>query len=167
MVDLEKCLSFKDGNFGEEKLFTKNPLPNGICCVAAVYGALARFRRLQVLDGRVDPSNTPLSIYWDTSRHAVRAITAVDIESFMRRLAMKVYHLHPDRDTKALARWSSHSLRVGACVVLHAMGFSALDIQWIFRWKSMAFVAHLRNLAILADRQHRALDRAASMPHIV
>ena len=157
----------KNGNFGEEKLFTRNPSPGGICCVAAVYRALARFKRLKVLDGRIDSHATPLSIYWDAAHSSVRAITSVEIETFMRKLAMKVYHLHPDRESKELSQWSAHSLRVGACVVLHAMGFPSLDIQWILRWKSMAFVAYLRNVAILADRQHRALDRAAAMPHIV
>ena len=70
----------------------------------------------------------------------------------MRRLAAEVYHLHPSKDAKDLQRWSSHSIRVGACVVLHAMGFSDTDIQWILRWRSLAFTACLRNIAILATR---------------
>ena len=84
----------------------------------------------------------------------------------MRLLASKVYHLHPVRDLKDLRRWGTHSLRVGACVVLHAMGFLALDIQWILRWKSMAFVAYLHNIAILSTRQNRAFNRAQAMPHL-
>ena len=72
-------------------------------------------------------------------------------------------HLHPIHDRKHLQRWGTHSLRVGACVVLHAMGFSALDIQWILRWRSMAFLTYLRNLTVLATKQVRALDRAAAI----
>ena len=70
------------------------------------------------------------------------------------------------KDKKALQKWSAHSLRVGACVLLHATGFTPLDIQWLLRWRSMAFMAYLRNLAGLATRQHQALDKAAGMPHI-
>ena len=84
----------------------------------------------------------------------------------MRSLAVTVYSYHPDKDKKALQKWSAHSLRVGACVIIHNMGFSALDVQWLLRWRSMAFMAYLRNLAGLADRQHSALDRAGAMPHL-
>ena len=81
-------------------------------------------------------------------------------------LALSTNHLHPVRDAKDLSKWSSHSLRVGACVALHAMGFSVLDIQWILRWRSTAFMVYLRNVAILAIRQHQALDRAATLPFL-
>ena len=30
------------------------------------------------------------------------------------------------------------------------MGFSDADIQWMLRWRSLAFTAHLRNIAVLA-----------------
>ena len=84
----------------------------------------------------------------------------------MRSLAVTVYNLHPTTNKKELQKWSSHSLRVGACVVLHSMGFSALDIQWLLRWRSNAFMAYLRNLAGLADRHNEAHDRAHAMPHL-
>ena len=121
----------------------------------------------QALDGRLDPSSTPLALHWDSMPPRVRLITASDIETFMRSLAIKVYHLHPVRDASDVLQWSSHSLQVGACVILHAMGFATLDIQWILRWRSMAFVAYLWNVAILACRQCLALDRASAMPHLV
>jgi hypothetical protein len=82
----------------------------------------------------------------------------------MRRLACEVYHLHPVQHVKELSKWSSHSLRVGACVALHSMGFSPLDIQWLLRWRSTAFMAYLRNAAILAVKQYQALDKYAEQP---
>ena len=157
----------KNGQHGEEKLFTRNPTPGGICFVSSAYRKLLRFRHLQAIDGRLDPGHTPLSVYYEPSSLSVKLITATDIEKFMRRLAIEVYHLHPVKDASDVQRWSAHSLRVGACVALHAMGFSTLDIQWILRWRSMAFVMYLRNVAILATRQHQALDRAAAMPHFI
>ena len=103
------------------------------------------------MDIRLRPDTTPLSVYWSTSSACVKLINADDIEHLMRRLASQVYHLHPVRDALDLSKWSSHSLRVGACVALHAMGFSPLDIQWILRWRSTAFMVYLRNVAILVS----------------
>jgi hypothetical protein len=156
----------KNGQNGEEKLFARNPKLGGFCFVASVYRALSRFQRLSLLDSRLRPNSTPLSVYWSTKFACVRLITADAIERFMRHLASRVYHMHPDRDSSDLSKWSSHSLRVGACVALHAMGFSPMDIQWILRWRSQAFMAYLRNIAILAHRQVQALDRAAALPFL-
>jgi hypothetical protein len=156
----------KNGQHGEEKLFTRNPNPDGFCYVTATYRSLQRFQRLQVLDPRLDPASTPLSVYWDPLAQCAKLICATDIERFMRRLASTVYHLHPIKHAVELQRWGSHSLRVGACVTLHAMGFSPLDIQWILRWQSTAFMVYLRNVATLANRHHQALDRAAALPFL-
>ena len=41
------------------------------------------------------------------------------------------------------------------------------DIKWLLRWLSDAFMAYLRNIAILATRHTRALDKAAAMPNYV
>jgi hypothetical protein len=112
------------------------------------------------------PNATPISVYWSAPHTNVKLITADDIECFIRRLASSVYHLDPVQDALDLCRWGSHSLRVGACVALHAMGFSPLDIQWILRWRSQAFMVYLRNVAILAIRQFEALDRAAELPFL-
>ena len=157
----------KNGQNGEEKLFTPNPDPNGVCMVSALYRSLQRFSRLMAVDARISPASTPLSIYYDSTDCVVRQIVSSDIETFMRNLAMRVYNLHPVKDAADIKRWGTHSLRVGACVVLHAMGFSNRDIQWILRWRSTAFVAYLRNVAILSDRQNRAFNRAGTMPHLV
>ena len=156
----------KNGQHGEEKLFAKNPKLGGFCFVSSVYRALARFQRLSVHDLRLRPNATPLSVYWSVTHACAKLISSDDIERFMRRLASEVYHLDPVRDAKDLSRWSSHSLRVGACVALHAMGFSTLDIQWILRWRSTAFMVYLRNVAILSIRQYQALDRAAQLPFL-
>jgi hypothetical protein len=156
----------KNGQHGEEKLFARNPKLGGFCFVSSVYRSLARFQRLSVLDPLLRPNFTPLSVYWSFTEARVKLVHADAIERYMRHLACTVYHLDPVRDAKDVQRWSSHSLRVGACVALHAMGFSALDIQWILRWRSQAFMVYLRNMAILAIRQYQALDRAAELPFL-
>ena len=111
---------------------------------------------------------TPLFCYFDKTSRDVKLVTTPDIETFMRGLASTVFGLSRTKqeDVVALKRWGSHSLRVGAACVLHAMGFQPLDIQWLLRWRSLAFMAYLRNLAILSNRQHQALDKAATMPFL-
>ena len=131
---------------------------------SSLYRSLKRFKTLADIDGRIKESSTPLAIYCHpASGSSVRHITSSEIEGFMRELASRVHQLHPVKDAKDLQRWGAHSLHVGACVVLHAMGFSPLDIQW----KSMAFMAYLRNIAMLSTRQSRAFDKAQAMPHLV
>jgi hypothetical protein len=156
----------KNGQNGEEKLFARNPNITGFCFVSSTYRSLARFQRLMEQDPRLRPNATPLSVYWSAPHTNVKLITADDIECFIRRLASLVYHLDPVRDALDLRRWGSHSLRVGACVALHAMGFSLLDIQWILGWRSQAFMVYLPNVAILAIRPFQALDRAAELPFL-
>ena len=169
LKDIHKCWvkyrTQKNGHNGEERLYTRNPNQDGTCFVASAYRALQRFAALMQLDTTLTEAH-PLSCYWDPSSSSVQLITATDIEEFMRSLAVAVHGFHPTKDKQELQKWSSHSLRVGACVALHAMGFSPLDIQWLLRWRSMAFMAYLRNNAGLADRHHRALDKAAGMPFL-
>ena len=154
----------KNGQHGEEKLFVPNPDPNGICMVASLYRALTRFAKLRLMDGRLHEERTPLLVYHHGATNTVRLITTTDIEWFMQRLAAQAYHLHPVDDRDAIQKCGTHSLQVGACVVLHAMGFSSLDIQWILRWRSMAFVSYLQNIALLSSWQNRAFNKAIGMP---
>ena len=63
--------------------------------------------------------------------------------------------------------WSAHSIRVGASAILHAMGFTASQIQFILRWKSMAFLVYLRNLSILSTKQNTAIHDVSRMPNFL
>jgi hypothetical protein len=82
----------------------------------------------------------------------------------MRTIASVVYNLDPKIHKKELQLWSSHSYRVGACVLLHGMGYQAHQIKFLLRWKSDAFMDYLRNLAVLCDAHHQHMDAAAAMP---
>jgi hypothetical protein len=58
-------------------------------------------------------------------------------------------------------------LRVGACVILHAMGFTDVQIMWLLRWNSAAFMTYLRNVAVLSNRQNLAFSDVEAMPHVI
>ena len=115
----------------------------------------------------LDKTTVPLAVFKNHAPSEVRFITTVEVERYMQRLAVHVYKFHPINDKAAIAKFTSHSLRVGACVILHGMGFKAHDIQSLLRWKSQAFLTYLRNLVIVADRHARALTDASQMPAFV
>ena len=155
----------KNGHNGEERQFVRNPNDEGYCMVQSMYRVLSRYKHVMRLDNRVDPSVTPLGLYWNPYSLKAQLITSTEIESYMRLIAARVYRLDPVADEDDIRRWGSHSLRVGACVVLHAQGFQALDIQWLLRWRSLAFMMYLRNVGTLSQRQVEAVDREAAMPN--
>ena len=106
----------KNLELNEQKKFTVNPNEGGFCFVTATYKSLKRFNKLQAKCPELDPGNTPLSVFWHQETNTVRLITALDIETYMRSLAVRVHGLHPVQDSAHIKRWSSHSLRVGAVV---------------------------------------------------
>jgi hypothetical protein len=156
----------KNGQHGKEKLFGRNPNPGGFCYVTSSYMSLLRFQRLRAIDPWLNPALMPLSVYWDPGSSTVKLINASDMETYMHMLASTVYNLHPIDDADALQKWGTHSLCVGACVILHAMGFSTLDIQWILHWRSTAFMAYLQNIVIHSVQQYAVLDKALALPFI-
>jgi len=50
-------------------------------------------------------------------------------------------------------------------VILHAMGYTALQLKFLLHWKSDTFMMYLRNLTILSHEHTHTLDKAAAMPH--
>jgi hypothetical protein len=157
----------KNGENGEEKLFSRHDSATGTCFVSAMLRILQRFARLR---GLAD-FTTPLGLYGEEASRGgtprVLLITSRDIETLMRETACRVYHLHPLKDRAALQMWSAHSLRVGACVILHTMGFTESQIKWILRWRSNAFMVYLRNTAVLARQHVDVMDAAFAMPHFL
>ena len=151
----------KNGKNGEERQHTRNHSPTAPCHVTSCMRIVQRFVRLVGHRHHV-----PICVY----RHengATRYLTASVIESTFRTAAAHVYKLDPVRDSAHLSRWSAHSLRVGACVILHGMGFTDTQIQFLLRWSSNAFFVYLRNIAGLAHKHNRALDDLSTMPNFV
>jgi hypothetical protein len=152
----------KNGEHGEEKMFTLPLSQVARSFIRPMYRILKRFVELR---GSLD-FETPLSVY-EHPKLGVRLVNSSNTETHMRFIAANVYGLDPNKpeDRKALQRWSSHSLRVGACVILHAMGFDAVQIKFILRWKSDTFMLYLRNNGVLADKQLQAFDKLSAMPN--
>ena len=87
-------------------------------------------------------------------------ITAKQVATFLQSIAQTVFTLKPD--DKALSRWTSHSIRVTACNLLHRQGFLDTYIQSRLHWTSNAFLGYLRNTLYTAAAHTKALHIPAN-----
>ncbi|CAJ1954270.1 unnamed protein product [Cylindrotheca closterium] len=138
----------KNGNHGEEKLFIRSEKSPLRCYIRRMHSILSRFDRLI----GITTTNVPLAVYQDGAR--VLFLHDAEITRVMRHVACSLYNLDPKQDK---IQYSSHSIRVGACVLLHTSGATTDQIKFLLRWKSDAFMAYLRNVAHLCMQQNDAI----------
>ena len=89
-----------------------------------------------------------------------KTVTYIDdshISTCLQEAAKSVYNISKKED---LGRFTSNSIRVGACVLLHSQNISAEDIKFRLRWRSDAFKMYLRNIVELAERHKNAVANA-------
>ena len=79
------------------------------------------------------------------------------ISTILQEAASSIYNI---TSKKELARFTSHSTRVGAYVLLHAQNKSSEDIKFCLRWRSDSFRMYLRNIIQLAERHRDAIKDA-------
>ena len=118
---------------------------------------IQRYTRL----GNRHDHKAPIAIFKDDTGK-VKFITALEIESTLRAAAASTYDLDPVKDKALLQLFSSHSYHVGACVLLHAMGYSPTAIKFPLRWESDAFMTYLRNLTILSNEHVKSFNEACN-----
>jgi hypothetical protein len=143
----------KNGTRGEKKTFVRIGQGRSSCTLCAVSAWLRIAERWSVLN--LDALH-PLAVFTDNglANGKPAFIRPCHINAALRAAATAVYNI---TDPKALARFSSHSIRVGACVALHAAGIQQQDIKFALRWKSDSFYAYLRNLPCQAARTSAAV----------
>jgi hypothetical protein len=149
----------KNNENGETKKIVKNTTTPRFCGVNRAHRIVKRFVQLVGFC-----PTTPLAIY-RTSYGKVQTVCDRQIEHSMRAIATTVYRLDPSRDADLIKKWSSHSLRIGACVILHSMGIPASTIKLLLRWKSDSFMEYLRNITAICDTQNEAISNASLMPN--
>jgi hypothetical protein len=100
--------------------------------------------------------NHPLAVFTESgvANGNLAFIRPTHINNALHHVATAVYNI---TDPKDLARFSSHSIRVGACVALHAAGVQQQDIKFALRWKSDSFYSYLRNLPCQSTRMAQAV----------
>ena len=142
-------------------LFVRNTKNPSVCFVTNFMQILRRHAKLTNSNPKL-----PLSIYKHQDSRTCN-ITSADVENCIRGAAAKVFNLDPVANKAELQMWSSHSLRVGTCTTLYAMGFHERKIKHLLRWKSNTFMTYLRNLAVTSRRHNDALSDASCIPNFL
>ena len=153
----------KNGDHGEKKAFAASNRDPELSTPRAWARILERFLRF-FPDQTPTEKQIPLGVFWDDIKNAPRLITSNEIQIVMRAIAMIEYNLDPIKDKDKLAKWVAHSLRVGGCVLLQALGFHSDDIQKLLRWHSDAWKDYTRDLAVVAQRHSNAIVDAGQLP---
>ena len=86
-------------------------------------------------------------------------IDDVHITTIRWEAASKVYNI---TYKKELAKFTSYSIRVGACIFLHTQNTSAEDIKFRLNWRSDSLRMYLRSIIQLAERR-RDVIRAVKL----
>jgi hypothetical protein len=150
----------KNGVRGEKKTFFKNSKCTGLC---PVYRFLRIVRRFLTLMGH--RTDLPISVYRDPHGKLFN-ITRKDIDDVLQATAVRQFRLVAASDTVTISKWSSHSIRVGACNILFGAGVKDHVIQFRLRWRSMAFMDYFRNIGAISQEQTNAVNLAIEQPEL-
>ena len=143
----------KNGQNGEFKRFLRNTLSSFSYPVTAAINIVRRFVSLIGLRDDI-----PLAVFFNRATGGPFLINKNMIDDCLQSIAAELFSIS---DPTELSRWTSHSLRIGACVLLHSYGFSETQLKFILRWRSNAFMDYLRNSDIIATKQNTAISMAA------
>ena len=144
----------KNLDHGQTLAFESNHDSPDYDFIINMHEILCRFDRLVGMN----VCTMPIGVYKDAGQ-PVQYIHEKKICDLMKNLAIECYHLDPKKDK---IRYGSHSVRIGACVALHAAGATETQIQFLLRWKSKAFFNYLRKIGRLCQVQNAAITLAAS-----
>jgi hypothetical protein len=99
---------------------------------------------------------TPLAVFTTSGLASFppEFVRPTHINSAPCKAATAMYNI---TNQKELDRFSSHSIRVGACVALHAARISKFNIKFALRWKADSFYTYLRNLPCQAAEMAAAV----------
>ena len=103
------------------------------------------------------PNHMPLAVYLDETDNTVKYLTGKDVTEWFRSVAKVCM---PGISAEDLRRYSAHSMRVSACVLLHEAGKDGTYIKLRLRWKSDCFEVYLRNTQVISAQHTDALAMA-------
>jgi hypothetical protein len=127
---------------------TENP---SVCPVTAALQLVLRARRLN------QPDDLPVCFYTNQRSRNVY-LTGSKIADLLQKVVKMVY---PSISKPDLSRYSAHSFRVWACVLLDEQGKSPEYIKKRLRWLGESFRTYLRDTATIQDQHRAALNNAS------
>ena len=148
----------KNKDNGQAITYAKDSNSPGDCFIAAAIAVVRRALRLKVAQDKpvaVYATHTKTSGDWEADK--IHYVTDIEINKVLKEAAKAA---HGITDPKDLQKYTSHSIRVGACVLLHVSGKSPDFIKFRLRWRSDSFRMYLRNLPALALQHVEAIQQA-------
>ena len=105
------------------------------------------------------PQDRPIAVFTQEKmgRNKTSYIDDIHIKNLLQEAAKNEYNIHCKKE---LSAFTSHSIRVGACVLLHTQNISPEDIKFRLRWRSDTFRTYLRNNLQLAEKHRDAIANA-------
>jgi len=123
-----------------------------VCPVRAAMQLVFRARRLN------QPDDLPVCLYKNNRGNTVY-LTGSKIADQLQKVVKVVY---PNISKSELSRYSAHSFRVWACVLLDEMGKSPEYIKKRLRWLGESFRTYLRDTATIQNQHREALNDAST-----
>ena len=103
-------------------------------------------------------NDKPIAIFRNHEKGTrINYIDDIHVSTILQEAAGAVYKITKKEDLK---RFTSHSIRVGACVLLHSQNVSTENIKFRLRWRSDSFKMYLRNVIELAKMHRNAVTKA-------
>ena len=143
----------KNNDNGQIISYVKDINNKHICVVKACKRIRKRALRLKIHHEK------PIAVYseFKHSNKVTSFIDDVHIKTILQEAARKEYNI---KCQKELSAFTSYSIRVGVCVLLHTQNVSTEDIKFRLRWISDTFRMYLRNIQPLAERHKDAIAHA-------
>ena len=123
-----------------------------ICPVKAAHRIVVRAKRLGQLD------NEPLAVFLN-HQNQKKYLTGSKIAEVLQATASLV---HPELTNDEIKRFSSHSGRVLALVLLDEAGMSPEFIQFRLRWLGASYRLYLRDTSVIQNKHISALNEASN-----
>ena len=142
----------KNRQNGQSITFVEDAKHSNICPVRAAYRIFLRAKRLG------QPDDQPMGIF--TNHQGVtKYLTASKIAEVLQSVAKTC---HPDLTRDEIMRFTSHSIRVWAVVLLDEAGMNPDFIKSRLRWMGDSYRSYLRDTAVLQQKHISALERSSN-----
>lgn len=136
----------KNGEKNETIPYARNDTDTSRCVIRAMLRIRRRAQLLQL------PRDTPICV--TLHKKKIYYVTDTHIEDCLKSAARSVHNI---TDKKKLSKYSSHSWRVMACVLLYSANMSTEFIKSRLRWKSECFKMYLRHVPLLGIQHNAAV----------
>lgn len=140
----------KNRRNGEKKQILPDRKNPEMCPVLAALRIVIRARNLG------QSQSLPCAVYH--LKNTMRYITGKDVSSFLQNIARELYPDMPDSEIK---KFTSHSLRVTAAVLLHEEGHDGDYIKIQLRWLGDSYRVYLRTTHTILQRHSDSLAKSA------